>query len=204
MRYIDHRKQDEKWSTLTFPQEKKPQGHLCLWMECLYALAPRGRPTQQVGAFKVNGHKIWGWWYDEEASRVYHQKGHVMDIYTPSLVYGYTRRPICWTRSRIDVPLEKIGECCTVKQVSLGVYTVVSHTPRPQATTEPTAFWDVVESWGSTWMWDNLRITGDISWKAKSIADNSLLTITNGSYMKESYPSLNSAAFVFECTKGWG
>ena len=102
-------------------------------------------------------------------------------------------------QSQIDVPLEEKGEYCTVKQVSLGlgVYTVVSHAPRPQATTEPTAFWDVVESWGSTWMWDNLRITGDISWKAKSIADNSLLTIIDGSYMKELYLSLNSAAFVW-------
>jgi hypothetical protein len=57
---------------------------------------------------------------------------------------------------------------------------------------EPTAFWDVVESWGNTWMWDNLRITGDTVWIAEAIADNSLLTITDGSYMKELYPNLNS------------
>jgi hypothetical protein len=126
---------------------------------------------------------------------------HPMDIYTPSLVPDYTRRPNFWMRSQIDVPLEEKGEYCTVKQVGFGVYTVVSHTPRPQATTEPTAFWDVVESWGSTWMWDNLKIMGDISWIAESIADNSILTITDKSYMKELY--LNSAAFVFECTKGW-
>ncbi len=37
------------------------------------------------------------------------------------------------------------------------------------------------------------------------IADNSLLAITNGSYtMRELHPNLNSAAFVFECTKGQG
>jgi hypothetical protein len=92
-----------------------------------------------------------------------------MDIYTPSLVPCYTRCPNCWMQSQIDVPLEEKGEYCTVKQVSLGlgVYTVVSHAPRPQATAEPMAFWDMVESWGSTWMWDNLRITGDISWIAE-------------------------------------
>jgi hypothetical protein len=53
-------------------------------------------------------------------------------------------------------------------------------------------------------MWDNVRITGDTSWIAESIANTSLLTITNRSYMKELYPSFNSAAFVFECTKGRG
>ncbi len=84
------------------------------------------------------------------------------------------------------------------------MYVVVLHTPSPQVTTEPTKFWDMVKSWGSTWMWDNLRIMGDISWIAESIADNSLLTVTDGSYMMELYPSLNSAAFVFECTNGHG
>jgi hypothetical protein len=204
-RYLDHQKQDEKWLTLIFPQEKSPQGgHLQLWRECLYSLAPRRRPTERVGAFKSKGYKIWDWQYDNKASKVYHHNGHVMDIYTPSLVPGYTRCPKCWTRSQISVPLEEKGEYCTVKQVSLGVYTVVLHTPRPQAMMEPTAFWDVIKSWGNTWIWDNLRITGDTLWIVEAIADNSLVTITDGSYMKELYPNLNSAALVFECTKGWG
>jgi hypothetical protein len=86
-----------------------------------------------------------------------------MDIYTPSLVPCYTRCPSPWTQSQTDVPLGEKGDYCTVKQVGLGEHVVVSHTPRPQATTEPTAFWDVVESWGSTWMWDNLRVMGDTS-----------------------------------------
>ncbi len=67
---------------------------------------------------------------------------------------------------------------------------------------EPTSFWDVVESWGDTWLWDNLKITGNIGWIAVAIQDNSLLAITDGSYMKELYPNINSAAFVLECTKG--
>jgi hypothetical protein len=45
-RYLDHSKQDYKWLTLIFLLEKPPQGHLHLCRECLYALAPRGRPAQ--------------------------------------------------------------------------------------------------------------------------------------------------------------
>jgi hypothetical protein len=59
----------------------------------------------------------------------------------------------------------------------------------------------VIESWGNTWLWDNLTIRGDVSWLANSIADNSLTAVTDGSYMKDTYPHLNSAAFVFECAK---
>jgi hypothetical protein len=53
-------------------------------------------------------------------------------------------------------------------------------------------------------MWDNLSIMGDLDWIAASIADNSCIAVTDGSYMKELYPYLNSTAFVLECSKGRG
>jgi hypothetical protein len=34
-------------------------------------------------------------------------------------------------------------------------------------------------------MWDNLFINWDLDWIAASIADNSCVTITDGSYMKD-------------------
>jgi hypothetical protein len=100
------------------------------------------------------------------------------------------------------VPKEEIIEICTIKEVTLGVIGVSSHTPRPPEKEAPSSFWIVVESWGNTWMWDNLKITGDIGWIAEAIANNTLIAITNGSYMRELYPHLNSAAFVLECTRG--
>jgi hypothetical protein len=45
---------------------------------------------------------------------------------------------------------------------------------------------------------------GNIGWLAVAIRDNSLLVVTNVSYMRELYPNINSAAFVLECTKGGG
>ncbi len=53
-------------------------------------------------------------------------------------------------------------------------------------------------------MWDNLSITGDLDWISASIADNSCIAVTDGLYMKEMYPYLNSVAFVFECSEGRG
>ena len=53
-------------------------------------------------------------------------------------------------------------------------------------------------------MWDNLAITGNLDWIAASIADSSCVAVTDGSYMKELHPYLNSAAFVLECSIGRG
>jgi hypothetical protein len=54
------------------------------------------------------------------------------------------------------------------------------------------------------WIWDNLKVTEGTGWVAQSISKNSLVALTDGSYIKEHYPDLCSAAFVLECTQGCG
>jgi hypothetical protein len=135
--------------------------------------------------------------------KVYRRKGHVMDIYCPSMVPTYVNWLNFWSRSRVDVPLEEVSEICTMKKVgNIGVHNVSAHTPMPPIKAAPSNFWEAIQGWGNTWLWDNLVISGDTSWIAKAIADNSCVAVTDGSYMKEVNPNLNSVAFVFECSKG--
>jgi hypothetical protein len=122
-----------------------------------------------------------------------------MDIDTLSAVPQFEHQPNCWTRSRIDVQMEELGDICTVRKVALAVYSVTSSCATP-----PASFWSVIESWGNTWLWENLTIWGEISWLGESIADNSLVAVTDGSYMKDIDPQINLAAFIFKCTKGQG
>ncbi len=139
-KYLSRRQDKETWSTLIFPIEKPPQGHLQLWREVLLAIAPQGQLQNKIGRFLTRGHKIWGWSYDEESQRVFHHKGCSMDVYTPSLVPRYTRRPNCWTRSKIGVRKEEIGKICMIKDVALGVIGVSSHTPWPPEKEAPSSF----------------------------------------------------------------
>jgi hypothetical protein len=55
---------------------------------------------------------------------------------------------------------------------------------------------------GNTWLWDNLSFTGEHGWINEAISDGSLLAVTDGSFLREHYPNLCSAAFVLECTRG--
>lgn len=43
-------------------------------------------------------------------------------------------------------------------------------------------------------MWDNLQCVGEDEWMEAAIADGSLIAVTDGSYIKELYPDLCSAA----------
>jgi hypothetical protein len=79
--------------------------------------------------------------------------------------------------------------------------------PWPHALTPPPApnsFIDVLHSWGNTWLWERLLVTGDISWLCESISNGPLIAVINGSYIRELFPNLCLAAFVLECSKGQG
>ena len=51
--------------------------------------------------------------------------------------------------------------------------------------------------WGHTWMWEGLKLSGDDdddtgAWLSTAIRNNTLVAVTDGSYMKEIYPNMNS------------
>jgi len=53
-------------------------------------------------------------------------------------------------------------------------------------------------------MWDDLMMVGGTEWIAEAAKDKSLVTVTDRSCLKELYPNLCSAAFVFDFSKGYG
>lgn len=121
-----------------------------------------------------------------------------MDIYTPTLVPLYTRRPNCWTRARIDAPIEDCTMLCTVKEVGVAVWSICSFTPAAPKPMIPTNFWQVMQEWGCGWLWDNLQIVGPTDWLSGAIAKGSCIGVTDGSYMRELRIDICAVAFFFE------
>jgi hypothetical protein len=60
------------------------------------------------------------------------------------------------------------------------------------------------KKWKQTWMWENLKWTGEDGWIASSIQDGSCIVVTDGSYMKHLFLTIHSAALVLESQKGRG
>ncbi len=49
-----------------------------------------------------------------------------------------------------------------------------------------------------------MKVLGGTDWLSQAIAGGTLITVTDGSYIREHYPELCSAAFILECTQGGG
>jgi hypothetical protein len=165
----------------------------------------RGRIGRlHLGRYIRQGHKIWEWRYDLERSKLYHCKGELVDIYEPSQFEGTRTRANRYSRTRHDQAGGPQGGPCTVEEAGLGIYKIISYTDMPPQITQPETFMDVLREWGCTWMWEDMQLTGDDGWLEEAIRDNSLVAVTDGSYMRDKYPNMNSCAFILECTKGRG
>ena len=128
-----------------------------------------------------------------------------MDIYSLAIGPEYDRRPNCWMISSQDVPAEDIGKICSIREArNQGVVNVTSHSLQCAPKIPPQDFWAVIEEWGELWIWENLKVVGDPGWLEALIAESSCLAMTDGSYMKQMYPNISSAAFIFECSRGPG
>ena len=203
-RYLKPRPRQERWSKVRFPQERPPRRDFTLWKNALNRLTPGGRLADRLGRDIIQSQKLWEWRYDLDCNELLHVRGRLMDIYHVSSIPRYANTPNRFSKVLTGAPFEERGHWCHIRRVSPLVVAVVSHTAPPLPDTPPSSFLEVLQEWGQEWMWDDLQFIGDDDWMAQAIANHSLVAVTDGSYIKEIYPDLCSAAYIMECTQGRG
>jgi len=203
-KYLSRRGDGEQWSTLPFPAEKPPEKDMKLWREALFKIAPGGSVADRLGGLISEGRKIWEWRYVSATNELFYLHSNGMDVYVRSRRRQYRNLANRYEKSHTSEIQTEEGEICTVHEPAPGVMSIVSCSPPAPQQPAPSTFFDVLVEWGCTWMWENLQSVGEDDWMEAAIADGSLLAVTDGSYIKELYPDLCSAAYIIECTKGRG
>ncbi len=89
-----------------------------------------------------------------------------------------------------------------IKEVAPAVKAIILHTPAAKQARWHNNIWDVLQSWGCRWIWENLRMVGKDDWIKKAITDGSRVAVTDGSYIKQVHPELCANAFIMECSRG--
>jgi hypothetical protein len=176
-----------------------------LWERAIFRLGAGWQGQGRMRGFKKPGHKIWHWRFDAETDTLYHLKSRdKMDVYAPSFIPGYAGRRNCWSRSYRDVPLVEQGDYCTTNEVAPAVIAIILHTPAAKQARWHDNIWDVLQSWGCCWIWENLRMVGNNDWIKEAIEDGLYVAVTDRSYIKQVHPELCANAFIMECSRGRG
>ena len=103
---------------------------------------------------------------------------------------------------RLDMPEISVRQYCTIIEVAPEVIAIFSQMDPPPPPLRHDYFLDVLVEWVCTWMCDSMVLIGDDNCIEEDIAIRSYISVTDGSYTRELYPNVCSAAFIFECTNG--
>jgi hypothetical protein len=87
-----------------------------------------------------------------------------------------------------------IGLPCSVRDVGGGNLATTSASPVVDEIIEPQTILEV----------HKFEIIGDVDWLIAAIEAEMVLTLADGSYMKELFTDANLCAFVLECQEGRG
>jgi hypothetical protein len=205
-RYLDKRPHNKQWSSLIFPKETPSRRDFRLWKEAIPQIRALGGRLH-IGLHLRQGHKIWLWKYDIETLQLFHIKGDTADLYEPALGEGARSRANHYVCTEEGTSVAPRGGPCTIASAGEGILKIISFTNNPPPAVEPSTFQEVLQEWGYTWMWEGLKLFREGEedpgvWLSNAIRNNSLVAVTDGSYMKELYPNMNSCAFIFECSGG--
>jgi hypothetical protein len=187
-------------SSMQWPNEQPTESNFKLWRYAMQSICPSRSRAASIGRFIASTHKIWRWAWNDSKSTLHQLSTNsaTEDV----LISG--KKPNRFHYSHYQ-PRGNCNMICLVEPTLVGEhYRLTSIEPVATLNSALALFLDVLHSWGNTWLWEDLSVTGRMTWIEESIANSTLVAVTDGSYTRELFPNLCSAAFVLECSKGHG
>ncbi len=197
---LSHQPLSKARSCLRWPTEFPTELDFQLWRDAMHSLCPSRRLHTWLGHFTALTHKIWRWTWDDASGFLC----HASDDGTTEEIFVSGRKPNRFHYSHTR-PSGINGTVCSVEpNHANGGWRLTSLALAAILTPTPQTFLDVLHSWGNTWLWDNILITGGFNWLHEAIRDGTLVAVLDRLYICKLYPNLCSAAFVIKCKKGRG
>jgi hypothetical protein len=153
-----------------------------------------------VSKFIATTRRIWHWSWDKNNSTLH--RLHCNDTREDVFVSGQKPNRFHFLHTQQRKEHETV--CLVEPTIDREHFQLTSVATIAMPAGSPSTFKEILMSWGNTWLWDHLTITGGDYWIHQAIAKGTLVAVTYGLYMRELYPNICSAAFVLECSKGQG
>jgi hypothetical protein len=99
-----------------------------------------------------------------------------------------------------------LGHPTSVKAISSTKVNKLQEVPSfADATKEYTIFWDFIQSWGGSWMWDDIdfvqETTQELKWVAQGMQNNTLVWTTDRSYNRKRAANLTGVGWIIFCKR---
>ena len=119
-------------------------------------------------------YRVWRWFWDDIDSSLH----HVCSDRTTEEVYVAGRKPNRFRFSHNQARTKLIVICSVQQTINDDQWRLLSMVPTAPLPKAPHTFLEVLQSWGNTWLWGDLTVSGGADWIRQAITNRTLVTVT--------------------------
>jgi hypothetical protein len=175
---LTRRSEGETRLALRWPNEQPTQLDFQLWKNALQMICLSKSRAMTVGKFISAPHRIWQWAWDEEDSTLHKLRhdGPTEDVFVSG------RKPNRFHYSHTQQRKEHNTVCSVESTLKREHFHLTSVASIAILNPAQTTFMEELNSRWNTRLSEHVTITGRVTWVEESIADGTLLVVTDGSY----------------------
>jgi hypothetical protein len=145
----------------------------------MHTICPSRCLSRGVGRFIRQTHRIWKWHWNSDTLTPHrtNEDGVSEDVFVAG------KKPNRFHFSHSQQQGRLLIVCSVQPTMDKHHWQLLSTTPMAKSAEPPTTFLGVLESWGNTWLWENMTVSGGTELIQHSINDGSLVAVTDGSYI---------------------
>ena len=199
-------------SSYAFPPERPTRDDWLTWVDVwTRALGRHLLLPQALGDWIHPSHIHWRWYYDWSTDCVFEDSdGHLHLFANDHSRPSITRSGAIYTLTSTDshtLDGDLLPATCTIlppfhtSKHRISLRSVGPSLSIPNKL--PSTFWDILEEFGGTWMWQTMHLDLDASvdWFLAALSHDSLVWVTDGSYNPLAAPDISGAGWIVkDCT----
>jgi len=161
-----------------------------------------------MGAWIAPTHRSWIWYYNSSTDDLHRiEKGkvhHYLRTANNRRTRSSTPYDLAWEEDLI--PTFKRGALTSViTYTNTKVNKLNKGVPFAKGLLLPTNFWEFLDTWGETWMWESIddsqQYKHNLSWIVEGMKSNTLTWVTDGLYDRKRAADLCGVGWIIFCSK---
>ena len=198
----------DRSSLFKFPRKVPTRGDWNQWLDFWHSFTTTGDKLKvPLGNWINPTHRIWKWYYRADSDDLQWVEGKTMFYFKPAAGFRFTRLTRAYHITH-EKPLSlAMAHGLPILVTGFSVQQVIILSIGPALATETdarTGFWEILHSWGGTWMWEVIEpgkdIPADVSWIVNGLRNGSLIWTTDGSYDRKKAVDLCGVGWMIFCT----
>jgi len=197
-------------SKYKFPRESLAKKDWDAWFNfCWHDYTATGDKLRTpLGAWITPTHRRWIWYYKSstddlhriEKGKVYHYL-HIVNYRRTRLSTSYD---LVWEED-LPTTFKRGPPISVLTYTNIKVNKLSEGVPFAKGPLLPTDFWEFLDTWGGTWMWESIdnsqQSKHNLSWLVEGMESNTLTWVTDGLYDRKRAADLCGVGWIIFCSK---